>query len=107
MGIQADRRRQIKSEASSESEARRDLRAFDIYEIGRKASLDQHTISNAISDESVSVDDFRNAALKHVKKLVDDKRTSDLTDRFSLRQFILDQGKWKVCNLGAETGGYR
>ena len=47
------------------------------------------------------MDDFRNAALKHVKKLVDDKHTSEVTDRFSMRQFILDRANGK-SNLGAE-----
>ena len=101
MGIKAERRRQIESEASSKAEARRELRAFDMYEIGRKANLDQHTIINAISDENMSVSDFTSLALEALKKREDDKHTSKLTDRFSMRQFILDRANGK-SNLGAE-----
>ena len=95
MAIRADQRKRIESEASSKAESERDLRAFEMFEIGKKAHLDHHVVVNAISDESVSMDDFRNAALKHVKKLVDDKHTSEVTDRFSMRQFILDRANGK------------
>ena len=101
MAIRADQRKRIEDEASSKKEAEREIRAHEIYEIGKAARLDHHLVVNAISDESVSVDDFRNAALKHVKKLVDDKHTSQVTDRFSMRQFILDRANGK-SNLGAE-----
>ena len=84
MSISQQQRKRIESESESKAESEREIRAFEIYDIGRKASLDHHVVVNAISDETVSVDDFRNAALKHVKKLVDDKHTSDLTDRFSV-----------------------
>ena len=101
MAISQQQRKRIESESESKAEAEREIRAFEIYDIGRKASLDHHVVVNAISDDSVSVDDFRNAALKHVKKLVDDKHTSDLNDRFSMRQFILDRANGK-SPLGAE-----
>ena len=101
MAIRPDQRQRIESEASSKSEAERELRAFEMFEIGKKGHLDHHLVVNAISDETVSVNDFRNAALKHVKKLVDDKHTSEVTDRFSMRQFILDRANGK-SNLGAE-----
>ena len=100
MSIQAERRRQIAAEATSKAEAEEDLRAFDIYSIGRKSSLDQNTISNAISG-GMKVEDFTNIALKHVKKLVDDKHTSQVTDRFSMRQLILDKSEGRDVS-GAE-----
>ena len=93
MAISQVQRKIIESEASSKAEAERDIRAFEIYEIGKKAHLDHHVVVNAISDESVSLDDFRNTALEHVKKLVDDGHKSQVTDRFSMRQFILDKSE--------------
>ena len=101
MSIQAERRRQIKFEASSKSEADRELRAFDIYSIGRKASLDESTISNAIADEKVSVSDFTSLALETLKKREESAHKSKVEDRFSMRQFILDRANGK-SNLGAE-----
>lgn len=93
--------KRIEAEASTKAEAERDIRAFEIYEIGKKAHLDHHLVVNAISDETVSVEDFTNTALEHVKKLVDDGRKSQVTDRFSLRQFILDRANGN-SNTGAE-----
>ena len=93
MSIQAERRKQIKAEASSKSEARRELRAFDLYEIGRKASLDQHVIVDAISNPDMSVSDFTSLALETLKKRQNDEHTSKLTDRFSMRQIILDKAE--------------
>ena len=93
MGIQAERRRQIESEASSKSEAERELRAFEIFEIGKKAHLEHHVVVNAISDEKMSVSDFTSIALETLKKREDIKHASQVTDRFSMRQLILDKAE--------------
>ena len=101
MAISQEQRKRIEDESSTKAEAEQEIRAHEIYQIGKTASLDNHVVVSAISDETVSVDDFRNAALKHVKKLVDDKHTSQVTDRFSMRQFILDRANGN-SNTGAE-----
>ena len=101
MAISQEQRKRIEDESSTKAEAEQEIRAHEIYQIGKTASLDNHVVVSAISDETVSVDDFRNAALKHVKKLVDDKHTSQVTDRFSMRKFILDRANGK-SNTGAE-----
>ena len=68
MAIRADQRKRIESESSSKAEAEREIRAFEMYEIGKKANLDHHVVVNAISDETVSVEDLTNTALETLKE---------------------------------------
>ena len=52
MAISQQQRKRIESESESKAEAERDLRAHEIFEIGKKAHLDHHVVVNAISDET-------------------------------------------------------
>ena len=81
----------------SKDEIARELRAKEIYRIGRAAYMDWAKIENAIIQDR-SLDDFKSDALEHMRKLNDSNLGSHAApeDNFSLVRFIRDkiEGKY-------------
>ena len=85
----------------SKEEIAREVRAHEIYDIGRKAQLDQHVIVKGIS-ENMSVGDFTELALDTLKSRQESRNTPNPEDNFSLRRFILSKSQGNSLS-GAEA----
>ena len=100
MAIRAEQRKKIEAEASSKGEAEQKVREYDIYDIGKRARLSHHVVVKAIH-ENMSVADFTEQALDTLKANIYSADKEKVSDRFSMRQFILDKANGKE-SLGAE-----
>ena len=83
----AEQRKIIEAESESKSEAEREIRAHEIYNVGKRAHLDHVMIVNAIS-QNMSIEDFTDLALDTLKERQESVTISNPENEFSLLRFI-------------------